>query len=78
MSVPLTSYTHDIFYLDSSSNSPPFAQTTSSSHSPPPDVHQTASSSHSPPPDVHQTGSLSNLACSSIPSLDVSRYSQSL
>jgi hypothetical protein len=64
MSVPLTSYTHDIFYLDSSSNSPPFAQTTSSSHS--------------PPPDVHQTGSLSNLACSSIPLLDVSRHSQSL
>ncbi len=64
MSVPLTLYTHDIFYLDSLSNSPPFAQTTSSSHS------------H--PLDVHQTGSLSNLACSSIPLLDVLRYSQSL
>ena len=64
MSIPLISCTHNIFYLDSSSNSPPFAQTTSSSHS--------------LPPDVHQTGSLSNLACLSIPSLDVSRYSQSL
>jgi hypothetical protein len=64
MSVPLTSYRHDIFYLDSSSNSPPFAQTTSSSHA--------------PPSDVHQTSSLSNLACSSIASLDVSRYSESL
>ena len=64
MSVPLTSYRHDIFYLDSSSNSPPCVQTTSSSHS--------------RPPDVHQTGSLSNLAYSLILSLDVSRYSQSL
>jgi hypothetical protein len=78
MSIPLTSYRHDIFYLDSSSNSPPFAQTTSSSHSPPLDIHQTTSSSHSPPLDIHQTGSLSNLACSSIASLDVSRYSQSV
>ncbi len=64
MSVPLTSYRHDIFYLDSSSNSPLFAQTDSSSHS--------------PPPGVHQTGSLFNLACLSITSLDVSLYSQSL
>jgi hypothetical protein len=39
---------------------------------------QTTSSSHAPPSDVHQTGSLSNLACSSIASLDVSRYSESL
>ncbi len=64
MNGPITSYRHDIFYLDFSSNSPPFAQTTSSSHS--------------PLPDVHQTGSLSNLACPSIASLDVLRYSQSL
>jgi hypothetical protein len=64
MDVPPTSYTHDVIYLDSSSNSPPAAQTASSSHSPSPNIHQTASSSNSP--------------CSSILSLDVSRYSQNL
>ncbi len=42
MNISFASCEHDVFYLDSSSNSPPIPQTTLSSHCRLPDVHHTA------------------------------------